>query len=226
MTDNMKKTFRLIKYGHEVKGYLLLSMVFLLFGIFVKIMGIMPVGFDIIFLLMPPIFLCQILYGLDYVKMVSSSALKRCITVHMADLLVDVTVFLVLILYYVVTELRNNYPGEFLVAGFDGYYVHSTGYMMFFAGVVVFILMCYMAGCYKCYWAATIIFCLLMMVYGGFSVFIMDYFQDKDISNEGGFLAAVLFYLAGVLVSGGIRRLLYKVPVSSLAVGKRLGKLS
>ena len=64
-----------------------------------------------------------------------------------------------------------------------------------------------------------------MMVYGGFSVFIMDYFQDKDISNEAGFLAAVLFYLAGVLVSGGIRRLLYKVPVSSIAVGKRLGKL-
>lgn len=228
MINNMKRAMYLIKYGHQVTANILLGVGFLLLGIVMKGMGAIALGFDAIFLLMPAIFLSQVLYGLDYVKMVSASDLKRYITVYMADAVVDVMVLVALIVYYVLTKWRDKLFGAVTASH---YYQNSladtsTGCMMVFAAVMAFIIMCYLAGCYKYYWASTLIFCLLMMGYGTASVCIELLFQDKNISDGLGIFLAILIYLAGVLVSSVIRRLLYKVPVSGRAMGKRLGELS
>ena len=75
MTNNMKKVFLLMRYGHQATMNFLFGLAFLIWGIFAKISGMVSLGIDFLFPLMLPIFLCQMLYGLDYVKMVSSALL-------------------------------------------------------------------------------------------------------------------------------------------------------
>ncbi len=227
MMSNMKKVFQLLKYGHQVKLNVGLGLAFLVFGLFAKVVGITSIGIDFLFPLMMPIFLCQMLYGLDYVKMISSANLKRWLTVYVPDLLVDVSVLLALVLYYVLTELRSSYP-DWLILNED---IHSgaismpMGNIMFCAGMLAFVLMCYMAGCYKCYWISTGVFLVSMAAYGAASTWILNPFGEVPwrLTKGQGILAAALFYLAGAVVSGAIRRILYKVPISSVAIGKRLG---
>lgn len=227
MMRNVKKVFQLLKYGHQVTLNVLLGLAFLVLGLFAKVAGITSIGIDFLFPLMLPIFLCQILYGLDYVKMISSANMKRWVTVYIPDLLVDVSVLVALLLYYVLTELRPYYPSQ-IILNVD-IYANSismpTGNIMFCAGMLAFLLMCYMAGCYKCYWISTGIFLVAMAVYGAASSWILNPFGEVmwHLTKGQGVLAAFLFYMGGVVVGGAIRRLLYKVPVSSTAIGKRLG---
>lgn len=225
--SNVKKVFQLLKYGHQVTLNIVLGVGFFVFGLFAKVAGMTSIGIDFLFPLMLPIFFCQIIYGLDYVKVISSANLKRWMTVYVPDLLVDVWVLVVLVLYYVLTELRSYYP-EQLILNVD---IHSgsismpTGNIMFCAGMLAFLLMCYMAGCYKCYWISTMLFLVGMMAYGVASTWILNPFGEVawHLTEGQGILAAFLFYVAGAVVSGAIRRLLYKIPVSSVAIGKRLG---
>ena len=227
MMSNVKKVFQLLKYGHQVTMNVLLGVMFLVFGLLAKVTGITYIGIDLLFPMMLPIFLCQILYGLDYVKMISSANLKRWMTVYVPDLLVDVSVLVVLILYYALTELREYYPEE-LILNVDSYSNSISmpiGNIMLCAGALAFVLMCFVAGCYKRYWISTAFFLVAMMAYGAASTWILNPYREAELrlTKEQGILAAVLFYVAGVVVSGAIRRLLYKVPVSSMAIGKRLG---
>jgi hypothetical protein len=226
MMRNVKKVIQLIKYGHQVTLNIVLGFGFLVFGLFAKVTGITSIGIDLLFPLMLPIFLCQILYGLDYVKMISSADMKRWMTVYVPDLLVDVSVLIVLALYYVLTELRPYYPDQLILNNdmYDGIVSVPTGNIMFCAGGLAFVLMCYVAGCYKYYWAFTAIFMVSMMAYGIASTWILNPFGEVTwhLTKGQGILAAFLFYMAGVVVGGAIRRLLYKVPVSSMAIGKRL----
>ena len=227
MMSKVKKVFQLLKYGHQVKLNVFFGLAFLVFGVFAKVAGITSIGIDFLFLLLMPIFLCQLLYGLDYVKMISSANLKRWLTVYVPDLLVDASVLVALVLYYVLTELRPYYPDQ-LILNVDihaGAVSMPTGNIMFCAGMLAFLIMCYVAGCYKRYWLSTTAFVLAMMAYGATSTWILNPFGELEwqLDKGQGILAAFLFYAAGVVVSGAIRRLLYKVPVSPMAIGKRLG---
>lgn len=227
MTNNMKKVFLLMRYGHQATMNFLFGLGFLIWGIFAKISGMVSLGIDFLFPLMLPIFLCQMLYGLDYVKMISSADMKRWITVYMPDILVDVWVLAMLVLYYVLTEFRYRYPENF-VLNLDVYSISisiPTGNIMLCAGMLAVIFMCYVAGCYKCYWISTGVFIVAMMGYGVASSWILSPGAEVPwhLTNGQGILAAFLFYVAGAVVSGAIRRLLYKIPVSTMAVGKRLG---
>jgi len=228
MISNMKKVFQLMKYGHQVKMNVLFGLGFLLLGVFMKVTEMTSMGIELLFPLMLPIFLCQIIYGLDYVKMISSADIQRWITVYVPDMIVDVSVLVMLALYYVLTKLRPYYP-DGIVLNQDIYKDSISipiGNIMFCAGLLAFILMCYVSGCYKCYWISTLLFVVAMGGYGAVSTWMLNPWMIDSLLclTEGqGILAAFLFYVGGVAVGGGIRRLLYKIPVSSMAIGKRLG---
>lgn len=219
MTDNAKKVLHLIKYGYQTKMNLGLGVFFLLFGIFMKFVGVIASGFEVLFILMLPIFFCQILYGLGCVQMSSSSSLKRWLTVYMPDIITDVLVFLGLVLYYVISLIARE--NNILYIWGDSMEMMDVGGLMACGGVMAFMLMCYIAGCYKYYWAFTVLFVVVMAIYGGVSAAFDEYL--RGVSQAQGVAIAALMYVAGVIVSGAIRRLTYKVPVSSIAVGKRLG---
>ena len=223
--NNLKTMIKLMKYGYQTKINLLCGVGFLLFGIFAKVIGVVAPGFDIIFLLMFPIFVCQILYGLCYVKMISATGLKRWISVYLPDIFVDIFTIFALVLYYVLTVMRPYFPAGTQMFGVQYNGEESIGALMLSAGVMACIIMCFLAGCYKYYWITTIIFIVLMAFYGFFSSYINFNYKD-GIEQWQGILAAVLFYLLGVVLSGVIRRALYKKPVSDKAVGKRLGEQS
>lgn len=226
MIDNVKRVVRLMKYAHQSKLNLIVGLLFLVFGFFVKwIGGGISNGFDSIFFFMPGMFLCQILYGLDCAKMISSTNIKKWLTVYVPDIFVGGSTLLSLALYYLAGELREAYPlNNFIDRGFT----ESIGNAVFCAGMMSFILMCYMAACYKYYWISSLIFIFIMFAYGAVSAWFFNSFDGGgkilELTKGQGILAAVLLYIAGVIVSGIIRRGVYKVPMSKIAIGKFLGE--
>lgn len=224
MIDNVIKTLKLMRYGYQAKLCLFGGVGSFLLGVFMKVAGLVGSAYDTLLFSMLPMFLCQLFYGLDYVKMISSSDRKRWLTVYMPELLTDVTVLLGLVLYYVLTELRPSYPEEFLLNVDGNSPTLSTGNIMFCAGLMAFIIMCYVSACFKRYWTATIIFVVLMILYGIANTLLLNPVFEPVIhfTKWQGILAAALFYLAGVFVGGAVRRLLYKVPVSVMSIGKRI----
>lgn len=228
--EKLKTVWKLMKYGHQIGMNVGFSVAFLGYGIFSRWMGFgSESAFDMVFFFMPAIFLCQIIYGLECGEMISSSHLKKWLMVYAPDMVVDIVVLFALVLYWGIGEWR----GDNQLLSHWGSFTGQTGNNMLCAGLMMFVLMCYLAGCYKYYWISTIIFILSMIAYGSLgSLFIFPYGElgydgvvvGLQLTENQGFLAMILLYLAGVLVSGMIRRLLYKVPVSKKAIGRVLGE--
>lgn len=227
--EHFKTVLKLVKYGHQIGMNVGFSVAFLAYGIFSRWVGMGSVSaFEMVFFFMPAIFLCQIIYGLDCGEMITSSHLKKWLTVYAPDIMVDVLVALMLMLYWGIGELRGDNQHLSQWGSFTG----QTGNAMLCAGLMTFVLMCYLAGCYKYYWISTISFIFSMIAYGALgSLFIFPDEMGNDgvvagirLTENQGLVAMILLYLAGVIVSGILRRLLYKVPVSKKAIGKVLGE--
>lgn len=216
MMNELKSCFKLLKYSHQAALNIVLGIAFFLFGI-VENIAMSNMGFEIIFLVMMPIFLCQMSYCLVYMGMVSTSARKRVLAVVLPDVVCAAGVAFGIIVWFVCWAVREKVMKNSNLFFIRMETEHGLGTSLLLIGVVCCLLMLYMAACYKYYVASTICFALGMSVFGGASVFISD---KVKLTNIQGALVLFLLYVLGVVLSGALRRLLYRRPISKLAVGK------
>lgn len=220
MTEKIKLTYQLCKYGFQRKVEFASMAIMFVVGLCLDIFSHGTYWLGIFFIMMAPVFISQTLYSLCMSDLVMASQRAKQIQTSLAcfaDFLVTlVSVSLVVLLK---TVEVNNYPEdkENILRAFSCICI-----MMIFIHI-------YMAVVFK-YYALSIVL-LLLIVYP--SSFVMGYQSGRGAYFAVNFMptslgTVILLAYASALIGVGLEclivRLLYRVPISKYAQGMTLRK--
>lgn len=219
----LRRIFRLIKYGYGFKLTMVLSVVLTVLGlVFLGIGYGMPYGDNVqpallctLYIMLGPISFIQILYSLLFSNMVKASPKNYTLDILVPNRFIIITGSITYLLSFV---------GAWIGAKRTPALAESYVIVILGCGLFVAVLAVYFAIAYKYFVAGTIGFLVgFLGVYGGIAALLLKKslaFTMTSASLLGAAVAAV-----GIVVSCILRRLLYKKPVSKLASGASLRKM-
>lgn len=217
MIGNLKLGFRIMKYGHGLKGMLMGSILMGLLGLSLSVVSVsgestdtaLPGGY---FFMVIGLFMIQLLYSVNMTGMIQASPLKKRLTTSVPTVL---SMFAMLA-GYLVTVLVEG----ILAATHSGSMGVACAHIVFTVGSMSVVAL-YMGVAYKLFVAATVIFVVAFL--GFYSVYC--YIMGKGVSiadgSWGTFGLIALVGLAVILVCNllgyFLSLLLYRVPISRMS---------
>lgn len=207
MTDELKRQMKLIKYGRDFKLSIVVMILFVLLGIFAVVMdlggivqGSMEIFFGIVCLL-------QMEYGLMSAGLCASSPNRRVLEIWLPDLsgLVWGVLGYAVLFVFAMIEISSA-PGDDEIR-------QLCGRQLLFAGMMGAAVIIYGSMAYKSTLISLIIYILAFCAI----LFCSD--MDIGVDLTVGALLGLCMILAGVVLAGVLRRLLYRKPLNRSATG-------
>ena len=219
MMNEIKTVLKLVKYGDQFNNNLLMTIIWTIGGIF----GGVYVGFSedyaetlslLIFMgILMPAFMIQTFASLEAVGFVASSGKRRSLFLRGADLLADgvQTVW-----YFVLTGCILI--GNFLSHGA----ADKLGGIVLYSGIVAAIVNIYLVVINKFFIGGTLLLGVMIYALSGNGVNYL--LGNYELSTGTGLLLGFAVMVAGDVLGGFIRRLLYKKRISKYALSMEIRK--
>lgn len=217
MITEWKRCMKLVKYGYNLKSSIACAVIFFVLGILWCIgdKGMFAMGG--MYIVLGPLMLVQVIYTGLMAGMPLSSPRRRFIEIQLQDglqLLVGVLGYLLVVLVAAIKVYRGHSTPELSIA---------YGQMVLYTGMLVGVLLIYMGIVYKYF-----LFSLILFM-GGFAFIYIGLWGEMikiahSVNMVSGTLLGLLFVLIGEVLSGVLRRLLYKKPLNKYAMGMALRK--
>ncbi len=215
MMTEIKRGLKLMRYGYGVKQCLVGGILIYLSGILVCCIAddsFIMVG--ILYMMLGPIMLVQVMYSLLYSGFVGASPRRRGIEILIADGINIITGLMGYLLLMIVAVVRVNNAPEQAQDIMEWIVLGSMG--------ITAVFICF-GACYKYYWQSMVLFFIVFFaVYGGGMVFL----NLMQITFHMAWTAGISLVLisAGVFLSCVMRRLVYRKSMSPSACGTGLRK--
>lgn len=217
MTEQMKKSFKMLGYTFGIRQSVVFMVLFTVFGIVTCLrkgnLGSMG-GFFIILMGMWPVQLIQSLPGS---QMVQASPWKKALQTWVPTLIG----FVCFVAGYLIVLLLRL-PGSINA---DAAELSRMSGEMLLMGTTAFLLMVYCGAAYKFMVASTVIFLVLYM--GGtmaYNIIFVIFERSLNISVQAAAVIGLIEIVAGAFAQYGISLLLYKYPISKHAQFRQLQK--
>ena len=210
MREEIKKGFKLARYGDGRTVSVIMAVVFLVLGTLIELfpveaMRMMPVDAGCILLLCVEMFLPQLTLSVAIAQMAQVSPCKRAIqTRYVAEM--HVVGMLVMDVWIVLMRLVS--------AVWRKDWSMLSGESLLFIGIWTFILLCFNGICYKVFFLSMILLYVLMFSMGFLVAVGKIVFPPVSIHPLVAILTVVVLAVLGGCIQYGIARLLYKFPLS------------
>lgn len=216
MINELKKQIRLIKYGFNMKSSIVVAVIFVVMGVFFSFHlmdadGFLLAGFYII---LGPTMMIQVQQSLLVSNLVAASPKKKALQTWIPDILqliLSTVVYLLLVIFAVWQNFSTHGAGD---------YAKNLMYL----GILAGILLIYYGAAYKSFLFSVIFFTIAFSIFYTNGI-LSDWFSiNLSVDMAGAALLGLLFIFVGNLLSGVLRRVLYKKPLSKYAMGVQLRK--
>lgn len=214
MMADLKRGFRLIRYGHGLVLNMVVAVLFLLIGILFLFVGPEGMLMSTLYILMAPLMFMQMEYSLLYAGTVLASPRHRMLEIHMAD------VFTVI----------SGVIGCAVILGAGAYWCtkepEEAEYcmkVMLASGAMVLFMLVYLGVAYKYFFMSMVAFMVGILVGGNGEVFVLE-LSGIPYTFTNVALISLACIILGVVLSYIIRRLLYRKPISKWSAGASLRK--
>lgn len=215
MMQELKKSWKLLKYTYQFKTNIAVAVFFMVLGIFWMPLN-NPTGWHVavIYFYIGPCMLVQLNYNLLYAGQVASSTQRKVLDTSFPNVigLCSSLISYIITAVYIIVSGNLNPMDEI-----------SRGNVLVMAGVVMAVAIIYYGAAFKYFVVSTILFgiCFGLVYACGMAFLKLSGVEISMIS--GGFIG-----LAIVVAANGLavlmRRALYKLPSSPLAGGRSLRK--
>lgn len=223
MITEWKRCIKLVKYGYNIKSTIACALIFFVIGLIICVLdqGNMFI-LGGLYIVLGPLMLAQIIYTGLVSGMALSSPRRRFMEIQLQDgmqLLVGVLGYLLVVLLAVAKVYLGHSESEIYISlGRDAY-----GQMILHMGILTGILLVYMGIVYKYFLISILLFAggfafVYTGMWGGVTEII------SSVNMVSGTLWGLLFVLIGAVLSGVMRRILYKKPLNKYALGAALRK--
>lgn len=215
MMNELKTSWKLLKYSFQFKMNIAV-------GIFFMVMGVIWLLLDdpgslyvaALYVYIGPIMLTQLTYNLLFANVVATSSVKKALDgtfPNVVGLLGSLLGYAFAVVYMII--FSNIYPENEM----------SGGNMLVVIGLIMLITIIYYSVAYKWFVVSTIMFflCLVVTLAFGMALFI---YSGMEISLLQGTLIGLGIVIGANILGALIRKALYKLPNSPLAGGRSLRK--
>ena len=216
MTTDLKTVFRLLKYTFQLKTNCVSAIIITILGFLFLLAApdttlFMLGGF---YFALGPLCILQMQFTLLYSNLGKSSPKARMLEISSIDTLSAISILICYTFIAIYITIRHSSaPTEFPIA-----YLFTTGLM--YAALLI-----YFSLAYKTY-----IFGIIFLIICTISVFSVSLFiielgiLELHLNTFTGYLLGYGCVFIGLLLSGLLRRLVYKRPLSKIAAGAKLRK--
>lgn len=217
MITEWKRCMKLVKYGYNLKSSIACAVIFFVSGILFCVLQIDMFALGGLYIVLGPLMLVQIIYTGLMAEMALSSPRRRFMEIQLQDglqLLVGVLGYLLVVLIAAIKVYQGHSAPELSTA---------YGQMVLYTGIIAGMFLIYMGIVYKYFLVSLILFMV------GFSLVYMGPWGEiikitHSVNMVSGTLLGLLFVLIGEVLSGVLRRVLYKKPLNKYAMGAALRK--
>ncbi|WP_167957104.1 hypothetical protein [Anaerosporobacter faecicola] len=212
MINRIKTELKLLRYSYQFG-------LFSVLGIFMFVMGWLFLIFDeegyrlgIFYILMSAMFTVQEAHILEASTLIASSPKKKELVVNLPNKVSAFFTIVNYILYVILTYYKQN--------GSEAYEILCSRRLLLYA-VEACIFLLYMGTAFKRFVESTIAFTIAF-----FAMYLLGDIVVKNInlSFHHGIIVSSLMILVGILLSNLCRKLLYRLPLQKISVGKQLRK--
>jgi hypothetical protein len=226
MMSQWKKSLKLIKYGYQFKTNMILSLIFLLFGILILVTENSQsvfTGYTLgaLYVVLAQSLMLQLLKGVLSCGIAAAAPKRRYMEIQMEDkghfLIGTFSYAIVLIILGIKVLVVPNHVGKLAVP-------------VLYVAATIMLLIIYMGIAYKTFIVGTILFVACWIVIfdgciGKFGKLMADRFGLQiEFSTPISIVLGLLLVWLGVVLSGLLRRALYKRPISKFATGVMMRK--
>lgn len=210
MMSNWKIGVKLIPYVYQAKLNIAAAIVFFVLGIVIFFAGDKFSMGGMLWMLLGLLYPVQIIFSLEYIGIVAASPKRKAINYATQDVVIIISG----IVAYCITVVIEVFKAEVLKKPEDGKILLAGFILMFW-------LFVYLVTAYRFFILSTILFCIVTGASGLFSFMLI---RGNDINILHINVIGLVLVVAGVLVNCLLRRLMFRLPISKLAVGAGLRK--
>lgn len=214
MMADLKKGFKLIRYGHGLVLSLVVVAFFLLIGILFLFVGPEGMFLGTLYIWMAPMMFLQLEYSLLYAGTVLSSPRHRMLEIHLADVFTAI----------------SGVMGYLVILGAGAYWCakapEEAEYcvkVMLASGATLLFMLVYLGVAYKYFFVSMIAFVVGILVGGNSGVIVMERAGLSYTFTNAAWIS-LMCVIAGIVLSAVIRRVLYRKPISKWSAGASLRK--
>lgn len=214
MMNDIKRVIKLMKYGDQFGMYLIMGILWLLFG---GIMMLTEAGTESyvavgLFFMIPSLALLQSFASLEAGGMAASSGKRRFLGIRGQNLFMVWGVGILCFLVFVTVLVKYLlFPSTRLYAG-------GT---LLCTGLSAAVLMIYIALVNKSFIGGLVVFLLLYIGYFITGSFILEKWRPSFVP---GLLLGLAAFVLGSIISSLLRDALYKKPISKFSLGAEMRK--
>ena len=216
MTTDLKTVFKLLKYTFQLKTNCVSATIITILGFLFLLAApdttlFMLGGF---YLALGPLCILQMQFTLLYSNLGKSSPKARMLEISSIDVLSAVSILICYTFVAIYITMRHGIaPADFPIT-----YLFTTGIM--YAALLI-----YFSLAYKTYVFGIILLVISTITVFRFSIFLVKIeIMESHLSTFTGSLLGYGCVFIGLLLSGLLRRLVYKRPLSKIAAGAKLRK--
>ena len=214
MMQDLKTSWKLLKYTYQFKMNIAVAILFMVLGVIWLLNGPRGLYVAALYVYIGPCMLVQLTYNLLYANMVATSTVKKALDgtfPNVVGLLGSLLGYAFAVVYMII--FSNIYPEDEM----------SGGNMLVVIGLIMLVTIIYYGVAYKWFVVSTILFgfCLAVTLAFGMALFI---YSGMEISLLQGTLIGLGIVVGANILSVLIRKALYKLPNSPLAGGRSLRK--
>lgn len=211
----IKTGLKLMKYGYGLKMNLFFGILFFVLGLIMCVTSRDEGGIlGVLYVVLGPMMLVQITYSLMYANFVGASPKRKVLEITIPDFINTV----IALLGYIVVIVNAN-----IRTAMDAEQTGNAVEAMLVTGLTMAALLFCFGAAYKYFVLSMFFFFLVFMVIysGGLAVM---HRMDLNLGMLPASLICFGIIAIGLVLSGLLRRALYKRPFSSLACGANLRK--
>ena len=221
MITEWKRCAKLIKYGYNLKSSLAGAAIFFVWGIVMCVGTTDMFSMGGMYMVLGPMFMIQCIYTSLSAGLSLSSPRRRFIETWFHDglqLLIGLLGYALVILIAIIKITSTHYAAEEITV---------YGQAILFTGMITGVLMIYMGIVYKTFLFGIILFTgSFAFIYAGLSngMFNGMFGALQSVTMVNGTLFGLLFIAIGAIISGILRRVLYRKPFSKYSIRTNFGK--
>lgn len=215
MMEEIKRGFKLIRYGYGLKANIFGGIFFFLLGTLIYLVATDHMSvLGAVYIVLGALMVIQIQYSLLYSNFVGASARRKTLEILVADIIC----IIMGILGYVIMVVGSVYK-----IGVSPEETQNILESMLVSGMALPLVFVLVATSYKYFWTTMILFgTLFLMVYSGGMIFVA--LANLDLNIVGTSLICLVLTVTGVLLSCVLRRALYRKTLSPTACSTGLRK--
>ena len=211
MMCDWKTGLKMLRYAYQLKLNLLLAILFVVIGIGCLCCGEKLIVLGGTWLMLGLVYMMQPMFNLVFAGSVAASAKRKSLSLYAPDVMV---VLAGVITYLVVAGIG-------WIKGYESADSLQLKQYMLASFVMMFLLLIYMGVAYHIFIAGSIIFAILV---GFGSLLSCIMIQVFSLGLGQIYVIGFVLIVAGIVLNCVVRRLLYRRPMSKLALGAALRK--